>query len=145
MKTFTYQELREIIKARNFLQGYGFSVDLCCGCDEDNPNAGDCLSCQMSEIKAKRRAAMEKELAAKEKQRQLAQSERYLMTHGYEITRPDGNHVPLDIEMVEHRVRCGTIDIQHALDFLKKCGKSMEESDKLMSHWMWPKRYERKS
>ena len=141
MKTFTYQELREIVKARRFLKKYGFSVDLMCDCED----RGDCLSCQMSSIKAARRAAMEKELAAKEKQRQLDTAERYLMTHGYEITRPDGNHIPLDIDMVGHRVRCGTIDTQFALDFLKKCGKSMGESDRLMAYWMWPNRYERKS
>lgn len=138
-RVFTNKELREIIKARNFLKKYGFSVDLCCGCDEDNPQ-GDCLSCQMSEIKAKRRAAMEAELVAKENQRQLASYERYLMAHGYRIIRPGGEEIPLDIAMLEHRVRCGKIEGHIAWAILRQWGKTAKEAEELIKVWSWPRR-----
>lgn len=135
---FSYRYLREIVKARRFLRSYGFSVELCCGCDEDNPK-GDCLNCQMEEIKSARRKAMEKELAAKEKQRYIASCEGYLLTHGYKITRPDGKEIPLTIEMLEHRVRCNTIPDKDAWAQLVEWGKTMKQADKLIELWSWPR------
>lgn len=137
-RMFSYHDLREIVKARRYLKSYGFSVDLCCGCDEDNPQ-GDCLNCQMSEIKAARRKAMEAELSAKEKQRYTAGCENYLLTHGYKITRPDGREIPLTMDLLEHRVRCGTIADKDAWAQLVEWGKGMKEADELIELWSWPR------
>lgn len=137
-RVFTNKELRDIVRARNFLKSYGFSVDLCCGCDEDNPK-GDCLNCQMAEIKAARRKAMEVETAAKEQQRQLDQAQRYLRTHGYRVIDPEGHEIRLDMSMLEHRVRCNTITTLHAWNMLRQWGKTEKEAEVLLTHWSWPR------
>lgn len=135
----TYQKLREMVKAKRFLEKFGFSVELYCNCDQDNPTK-DCLRCRMDAIKLARRKANEAETVEKEKQRHLANCENYLMTHGYRVTRPDGVEIPFTIATLEHRVRCGTINLHHAWAFLRQIGKKEKEAEDLLKHWSWPKK-----